>query len=261
MSARVFDLGSRQNGELVEISLSGTAANVRLVDSSNLSKLKRGQKHSYHGGHYTSSPVRLPIPRNGRWHVVVDHGGLKGRTRASVRILPGALPAGGTLSPARAHPQLSDIADNIAELVEHPDNGVIDVFISHASEDKDDVARPLANALRGHGLEVWYDEYQLRIGDSLRRKIDDGLRRSRFGIVILSEAFFRKGWPQYELDGLVMLSVTGKQVLLPIWHGVDHDAVTGHSPSLGDKVALRTADAGVADIAEQIAEVVRDHDW
>jgi hypothetical protein len=180
-------------------------------------------------------------------------------TARSPTALP-SLPAGRTLTQSPAHPQLAEIADNISELVAHPDDGVVDVFISHASEDKDAVARPLAEALREHGLEVWYDEYKLRVGDSLRRSIDDGLRRSRFGVVIVSEAFFRKGWPQYELDGLVTLSVTGRQVLLPIWHDVNHDDVTNHSPSLADKVALRTADIDIDEIAAQIAEVVQDHE-
>lgn len=75
--------------------------------------------------------------------------------------------------------------------------------MSHASEDKDEVVRPLANAQQDAGLTVWYDEYELWLGDSLRRKIDRGLIASHFGVVVLSEAFFRKGWANYELDGLV----------------------------------------------------------
>ena len=76
----------------------------------------------------------------------------------------------------------------------NPDNDrTFDVFISHASEDKDAIVRPLAIALQQHGLEVWYDEFELRIGDSLRRKIDKGLAHSRFGVVVLSQYFFAKG--------------------------------------------------------------------
>jgi len=78
-----------------------------------------------------------------------------------------------------------------------------DAFISHASEDKDDLARPLAEFLKKAGFSIWYDEFQLRVGDSLRRSIDKGLANSRFGIVVLSPNFFAKNWPQYELDGLV----------------------------------------------------------
>lgn len=71
-----------------------------------------------------------------------------------------------------------------------------DVFISHATEDKEEIVRPLATALVVRGLRVWYDEFELRIGDSLRRKIDAGLANSRFGVVVLSPNFFAKNWPQ-----------------------------------------------------------------
>ena len=78
-----------------------------------------------------------------------------------------------------------------------------DAFISHASEDKEELVRPLADALVERGLKVWYDEFNLTVGDSLRRSIDKGLAKSRFGIVVLSSSFFAKNWTQYELDGLV----------------------------------------------------------
>ena len=131
------------------------------------------------------------------------------------------------------------------------------MFVSHATEDKDAVVRPLAHALREAGLTVWYDEFELRIGDSLRRKIDAGIARSRFGIVVLSKPFFAKGWASYELDGLVTMSVSGKQVLLPLWHEISKDDVVAASPSLADKVALRTADYTIDEIATQITDVVR----
>ena len=63
-----------------------------------------------------------------------------------------------------------------------------DAFICHASEDKDELVRPLAVALEEHHLKVWYDEFTLRPGDSLRRSVDAGLARSRFGIVVISRA-------------------------------------------------------------------------
>lgn len=71
-------------------------------------------------------------------------------------------------------------------------NKEYDVFISHASEDKDSVVRPLALALKEKGVNVWYDEFELKIGDSLRRKIDQGLSKSKFGIVVISRSFIKK---------------------------------------------------------------------
>src|SRR5207244_1479019 len=73
-----------------------------------------------------------------------------------------------------------------------------DVFVSHASEDKDAVARPLVQKLIAKGITVWFDEYELKLGDSLRRKIDQGLAQSRHGLVIMSKNFFSKPWPQKE---------------------------------------------------------------
>ncbi|MEA5646752.1 MAG: toll/interleukin-1 receptor domain-containing protein [Cutibacterium granulosum] len=132
-----------------------------------------------------------------------------------------------------------------------------DVFISHASEDKDAVARPLHDALDGLGVKVWFDAFELGIGDSLRRRIDQGLARSTFGIVILSPSFFAKEWPQYELDGLVTRSVSGEQSILPVWHNITRDEVMGQSPSLADKVARSTNDLRIEDIADEIARRVR----
>ena len=230
------DLGYRRAGDVVEISLSGSAANVRLLDNSNFQAYKSGRQHRYIGGLAKQSPVRLQIPSPGSWNVVVDMQGLQGTARASFRIIP--VSALRPLPPIQqSTPQLRAIADNLAEAAPNADEGTrnYDVFISHASEDKDRVVTPLANALRNRGLSVWFDRFELRIGDSLRRKIDSGISRSRFGIVVLSPAFFAKGWPQYELDGLVTMAVSGKQVLLPLWHGVSKDEVVGQSPSLAEQ--------------------------
>ena len=132
-----------------------------------------------------------------------------------------------------------------------------DVFISHASEDKDEVVRPLATALKNLGLRVWYDEFELKIGDSLRRKIDQGLSRSRFGVVVISRDFIKKGWTNYELDGLITRAVSGEQSLLPIWHNITRREVMDFSPSLADKVARNTAVDTIEDIAVEIGEVIK----
>jgi hypothetical protein len=131
-----------------------------------------------------------------------------------------------------------------------------DVFIAHASEDKEVVALPLRNALVAMGVSVWLDKTEMRIGDSLRRKIDQGIRASRFGVVVLSHHFFSKGWTNHELDGLVTRNVAGEQSLLPIWHGLTHEDVMAHSPSLADKIAMNTGESSIDEIAHEIAEVV-----
>lgn len=108
------------------------------------------------------------------------------------------------------------------------------------------------------GLKVWYDEFELRIGDSLRRKIDSGVARSRFGVVVVSHSFFAKNWPQYELDGLVTREMTGEQVILPLWHEIAKQEVIDYSPSLADKVARSTSDFTIDEIAREIGDVIRD---
>ncbi|HKW32345.1 MAG TPA: toll/interleukin-1 receptor domain-containing protein [Candidatus Acidoferrum sp.] len=115
-----------------------------------------------------------------------------------------------------------------------------DVFISHASEDKDDFVRPLAAALNASGLLVWYDETTLKVGDILRRKIDEGLANSRYGIVVLSHPFFAKEWPQQELDGLMSRDVAGTKVILPVWHNITAEEVRGYSPMLAARLAAKS---------------------
>ncbi len=248
------DLGYRSRGDVLEVTLT-RAANVRLLDSSNFGKYKRGERHDYYGGLAKKSPVRIPIPSGGHWHAVVDMQGLRGSTRAGFRVINGS--ALRPLPPIRdRREELSALVANAAETAPLANQREFDVFISHATEDKTDVVRPLAHALRERGLTVWYDEFELRIGDSLRRKIDSGIARSRFGLVVLSRPFFNKGWTQYELDGLVTMAVGERQVLLPIWHEISKDEVVSHSPSLADKLALRTADYGIDEIADEIATVI-----
>jgi hypothetical protein len=131
-----------------------------------------------------------------------------------------------------------------------------DVFISHASEDKDGFVRPLAELLSARGLKVWYDELTLTLGDSLRRSIDKGLAQSRFGIVVISPDFIRKEWPQRELDGLVAKEVASGKAILPIWHGVTYNDVVAFSPPLADRLAVSSA-AGLEKVANQILRAIQ----
>ncbi|WKJ88821.1 ankyrin repeat domain-containing protein [Methylomonas montana] len=129
-----------------------------------------------------------------------------------------------------------------------------DVFISHASEDKDEIARPLADALVGAGLRVWYDEFALKLGDSLSGTIDHGLAQTRYGIVILSPAFFAKEWPKRELDGLNSREISAGKVILPVWHKVSRVEVERFSPILADKLSV-SSDQGLAAVVHDILQV------
>ena len=129
-----------------------------------------------------------------------------------------------------------------------------DIFIAHASEDKNFVD-PLARALQQKGVKVWYDDFILRLGDSLRREIDKGLSRSRYGVVVLSHNFFAKHWPQKELDALIAKEVLGRKIVLPIWHEVDKGYIITYSPTLADIVAVKSS-AGIETITQRIIEAV-----
>ncbi len=128
-----------------------------------------------------------------------------------------------------------------------------DVFISHASEDKNDIAKPLTDALILAGVSVWYDEYEIRWGDSLLQRIDNGLANSRFGIVILSKSFFAKRWPKRELDGLTALSdADGRNRVLPLWHNLTQAEVAMTSPTLAGHAALDTSKKSIDEIVKQL---------
>jgi hypothetical protein len=130
-----------------------------------------------------------------------------------------------------------------------------DAFICHASEDKEKFVEPLARVLREHGRNVWYDKFVLKVGDSLREKIDEGLRASRYGIVVLSRAFFSKRWPKNELDGLVAKEMDGRKIILPVWHGVTKEEVHNFSPILSGRLAADSKD-GIQIVVEQLLDAM-----
>lgn len=118
-----------------------------------------------------------------------------------------------------------------------------DVFISHASEDTE-VAGEIAKGLEALGYSVWFDQEQLKVGDSLRASIDKGLRGSRYGVVLLSPNYLREGkkWTKLELSALVSLQDDDERVILPVWHELNSDDVKALSPVLSDLKAVSTSD-------------------
>ena len=132
-----------------------------------------------------------------------------------------------------------------------------DVFICYASEDKESFVKPLAKALKEAGVKVWYDDFVLEWGDSLRRSIDTGLGNSIYGIVVFSKAFLNKKttWTKYELDGLLNKEVKGKKVILPIWHNISRDDLLEYSPSFADRLA-ETSDS-IKEIVSSIKNLLR----
>lgn len=132
-----------------------------------------------------------------------------------------------------------------------------DVFISHASEDKREVAEPLAEELRRRFIKVWYDKWVLKIGDRLLEKINEGLTNSRYGIIVLSPDFLKKEWPKSELEGLVQKEIEGKKVILPVWHKVRRKDLMAFSPILAGKFA-GTTENGIPALANELIEAMED---
>jgi hypothetical protein len=131
-----------------------------------------------------------------------------------------------------------------------------DVFISHASEDKDAFVQPLAYALVEEGVRVWYDDFMIDIGDSLTEGIDEGLKKSRYGIVVLSKSYFVKPWSKRELEGLWARDLMEKTVILPVWLGVDRNDVLAFSPTLANRRAFNAND-GIANVVTDLLRFVK----
>lgn len=171
--------------------------------------------------------------------------------RADLLGIPEVGPAPSATSIAQVTPKAQQRAQTTSGSLD-----AWDVFVSHASEDKESFVRPLVAALTKAGLRVWFDEQELTVGDSLRRSIDCGLARSRFGIVVISPSFLSKHWPQKELDGLVAREEDGSKVILPIWHEITAPEVRQSSPTLADRLAVSSA-RGPDEVARELLRVIR----
>lgn len=155
------------------------------------------------------------------------------------------------LNAAFRGPVTMQMLENLAPKDHKHGDSTWDAFVSHAWEDKEEIAAPLATALRNYGISVWYDEFSLKVGDSLRRSIDRSLALSKYGIVIVSPHFLSKEWPQRELDGLVAREIAGTKVILPVWHRIERSHLLRYSPTLADRVATHS-ELGVAKVVNDL---------
>lgn len=141
------------------------------------------------------------------------------------------------------------------------ENKKYDIFISHASEDKDLLVRPLAMILERLSVRVWYDEFSLKLGDSLTTSIDMGLHQSRFGLLVLSKSFLGKNWPDYEYRSLLTRQIDGDKVILPLWYGVTKEDVKKYSLYLADIKAVSITKDNYKAVIALILRVVRPDIW
>lgn len=131
-----------------------------------------------------------------------------------------------------------------------------DVFICHSSEDKDAVARPLAQKLQSLGIKVWFDEFSLKWGDSLTKTIGRGLQTSTYGIVIFSPNFFKTKWAQLELEALIDLAKPDETKILPLRYHLSHDELAKQQPLLSGILSRSWDEDGIEKISHEILEIL-----
>lgn len=130
-----------------------------------------------------------------------------------------------------------------------------DIFISYASENQYEV-KNLVGVLEARGLRVWWDKGQITLGDRLSAKIDEGLRNSEYGIVLISERFIAKPWPESELRSMISRSTnSGKKVILPVLLNISHDSFAQTYPLMADVVTTQFGD-DIDSLADQIFSAI-----
>lgn len=135
-----------------------------------------------------------------------------------------------------------------------------DAFISHASEDKVFVKK-LADNLIDRGLSIWYDDYILKVGDSLKEEISKGLTNCRHGIIVLSKRFYEKPWPKAELNALFSLMMNNpNKRLLPLLYQMDLNELASKDPLLLDVKMIKADEFSVESIARQLIQAMVYHE-
>ena len=149
----------------------------------------------------------------------------------------------------------SSQAKNLYQAIEQTTT-MYDAFISHATEDKESFVNEFVEELKNRTVKVWVDALRIQWGDSLRKSIDEGLKKSHFGVVVISPYFIAKGWTQYELDGLFEREMSGGKVILPIWHKITKSEVQKFSPSLAGRKAMTTGMMTAGEIADELVKLL-----
>ena len=150
-------------------------------------------------------------------------------------------------------PQVEQIYQDLAERSKaetESENKMYDVFVSHASEDKKEFVQPLVEALQDAGIRVWYDALEMEWGKSLRAQIDNGIKRSKYCILVLSKHFFAKKWTNRELDGILAKENVTGATPLPIWYQVGYEDVYEFSPTLSGLFSMSSSDHSISDIVK-----------
>jgi hypothetical protein len=148
---------------------------------------------------------------------------------------------------------LTPIRQTVEKLAVHPD--LRDVFLCHAWDDRQGVAKDLYDLLVTNGVSVWFSEKDATLGVPLMRAIDKGLANSRIGLVLVTPALIKR-LPQEGIADKELSALLARDQLVPIVHNTSYEALREVSPLLASRIGLSTAEETIVDIATKIAELV-----
>ena len=131
-----------------------------------------------------------------------------------------------------------------------------DVFLCHAWDDREGVAKDLHDLLQAGGVTVWFSEKDIRLGTPLLRAIDKGLAKSRAGIVLVTPALLTRLQNEQGIAEKELSELLARDQLIPVVHGTTFEALREISPLLASRSGLNTAGQSLADVAAKIAELV-----
>ena len=219
-------------------------------------------------GHRTSSAAADCPACSGRYGRYSSYGSYSSPSYSSSASSVGARSSGGGSGSARPRwsragssfvytpaevRALTPVRESVEKRVTLPD--LRDVFLCHAWDDRQGVAKELHDLLESRGVRVWFSEKDVSLGTPLLREIDRGLAKSRVGIVLVTPALLRRlkaeGIADKELSALL-----ARDLLVPIVHGTTYEALREVSPLLGSRTGLSTAENPMADVAGKLAELV-----
>ncbi|SCX26039.1 hypothetical protein DSM25558_3916 [Agrobacterium sp. DSM 25558] len=131
-------------------------------------------------------------------------------------------------------------------------SGTPKAFLSYSFEDRE-LAERIATGLMAKGIDTWWAEWEIGPGDSLRRKIDDGLGNCTHFVVLISPGSLHRPWVQEEIDAGLIRQINGNAQFIPIRHLVSVEQLppllTGkHAP----EISLSTLDGDIRDLVNAI---------
>lgn len=148
---------------------------------------------------------------------------------------------------------LTPIRETVEKRASLPD--LRHIFLCHAWDDRQGVAKELYELLIASSVSVWFSENDIGLGEPFLRAIDKGLAKSRVGIVLVTPALLNRlpaaGVADRELSVLL-----ARDQLIPIVHNTTYEALRNVSPMLASRNGLDTAEMSMTDIAAKLAELV-----